>query len=215
VINMSLTCSSTAIVCLLLTSPNVQKLPVAILELFLKSNPVSPRTASVTKPNHETLLKCPRSYDVIDRHWEMDLGTSGNSLFRWRYRMQFVCVTKSRAYMKLNFAVIRWHICFFLICIVGGGNKVHSTLRPLNDLSCQPRVIMIMEKSVEWWQGKPKYSEKTCPSVALSTTNHTCCPYANPGRRGGKPVSNRWATAWPMTYMLVRCLGVIFYSENM
>jgi hypothetical protein len=42
-----------------------------------------------------------------------------------------------------------WHI-FFLICIVGGGIKVHSTLRPLNGLLCQPRVIMIMEKSVEW-----------------------------------------------------------------
>jgi hypothetical protein len=74
---------------------------------------------------------------------------------------------------------------FFLICIVGGGIKVHSTLRPLNGLLCQPRVIMIMEKPWNDWQGKPKYSEKTCPSAALSTTNPTCCPYANPGRRGG------------------------------
>jgi hypothetical protein len=31
----------------------------------------------------------------------------------------------------------------------GGGIKVHSTLLPLNGLLCQPRVIMIMEKSVE------------------------------------------------------------------
>jgi hypothetical protein len=38
---------------------------------------------------------------------------------------------------------------FFLICIVGGGIKVHSTLRPLNGLLCKPRVIMITEKSVE------------------------------------------------------------------
>jgi hypothetical protein len=37
---------------------------------------------------------------------------------------------------------------FFLICTVGCGIKVHSTLRPLNGLLCQPRVIMIMEKSV-------------------------------------------------------------------
>jgi hypothetical protein len=43
-----------------------------------------------------------------------------------------------------------WHFTiFFLISIVGGGIKVHSTLRPLNGLLCQPRVIMIMEKSVE------------------------------------------------------------------
>jgi hypothetical protein len=41
------------------------------------------------------------------------------------------------------------------------------------------------------WQGKPKYSEKTCSSVALSTTNPTCCPEANPSRRGGKPATNR------------------------
>jgi hypothetical protein len=41
------------------------------------------------------------------------------------------------------------YLNFFLICIVGGGIKVHSTLRSLNGLLCQPRVIMIMEKSVE------------------------------------------------------------------
>jgi hypothetical protein len=40
------------------------------------------------------------------------------------------------------------------------------------------------------WQGKPKYSEKTCPSTALSTTNPTCLdPVLNPGRRGGKPAT--------------------------
>jgi hypothetical protein len=33
---------------------------------------------------------------------------------------------------------------------VWGGSKIHSTLRPLNGLLCQPRVIMIMEISVEW-----------------------------------------------------------------
>jgi hypothetical protein len=37
------------------------------------------------------------------------------------------------------------------------------------------------------WQGKPKYSEKTCPNGALSTTN----PDANPGSRGWKPAANR------------------------
>jgi hypothetical protein len=40
------------------------------------------------------------------------------------------------------------------------------------------------------WQGKAKYSEKTCPSAALSTTDPTCCLDANPGRHGGKPVTN-------------------------
>jgi hypothetical protein len=53
-----------------------------------------------------------------------------------------------------------------------------------------------------WWvwssrwnkdlQGKPKYSEKTCPSAALSTTNPTWPELgSNPGRRGRKPMTNR------------------------
>jgi hypothetical protein len=44
----------------------------------------------------------------------------------------------------------------------------------------------------EDWQGKPKYSENTCPSAILSTTNPTWPdPGSNPGRRGGKPATNR------------------------
>jgi hypothetical protein len=44
----------------------------------------------------------------------------------------------------------------------------------------------------EDWQGKPKYSEKTCPSATLSITNPTLQdPGSNPGRRGGKPATNR------------------------
>jgi hypothetical protein len=44
----------------------------------------------------------------------------------------------------------------------------------------------------EEWQGKPKYSEKTCSSATLSTTNPTWPgPGSNPGRRGGKPATNR------------------------
>jgi hypothetical protein len=41
-------------------------------------------------------------------------------------------------------------------------------------------------------RGKPKYSEKTYPSVTLSTTNPTWPdPGSNPGHRGGKPATNR------------------------
>jgi hypothetical protein len=44
----------------------------------------------------------------------------------------------------------------------------------------------------EDWQGKPKYSEKTCPRATLSTTNPTWPdPGLNPARRGGKPATNR------------------------
>jgi hypothetical protein len=51
----------------------------------------------------------------------------------------YVIITVTRPYFER----------FFFICIVGGGIKVHSTLRPLNGLLYQPRVIIIMEKSVE------------------------------------------------------------------
>jgi hypothetical protein len=42
------------------------------------------------------------------------------------------------------------------------------------------------------WEGKPKYSEKTCPSATLSITNPTWPdPGSNSGRRVGKPATNR------------------------
>jgi hypothetical protein len=41
-------------------------------------------------------------------------------------------------------------------------------------------------------QGKPKYSEKTCTSATLSTTNPTRSDLGSkPGRRRGKPATNR------------------------
>jgi hypothetical protein len=41
------------------------------------------------------------------------------------------------------------------------------------------------------WQGKPKHSEITCPSAALSTTKPTYCLDPNPGPRCEKPATNR------------------------
>jgi hypothetical protein len=38
---------------------------------------------------------------------------------------------------------------FFLICIVGGGIQGPLGTAATNGLLCQPRVIMMMEKSVE------------------------------------------------------------------
>jgi hypothetical protein len=53
----------------------------------------------------------------------------------------------------------------------------------------------------ENWQGKPKYSEKTCPIATLSTTNPAWPDRGlNPGRRGGKPATNAWAMARPFTH---------------
>jgi hypothetical protein len=54
-------------------------------------------------------------------------------------------------------------------------------------------------------QGKPKYSEKTSPSAALSTTNPTWPGLgSNPDRRSRKPASNHlsYGTAQATSYVL-------------
>jgi hypothetical protein len=70
---------------------------------------------------------------------------------------------------------------------------------------------MMMEKLVDDWQGKPKYSEKTCPSAALSTINPTCCPDANPGRRCGKPGTNRMSYGTAVLMQLVVTIIIVLY----
>jgi hypothetical protein len=60
-----------------------------------------------------------------------------------------------------------------------------------NGILCQPRVIMAMEKLGECLARETEVLGENLPSAALSTTNPTCCPDANPGRRGGKSASNR------------------------
>jgi hypothetical protein len=53
-------------------------------------------------------------------------------------------------------------------------------------------------------QEKPKYSEKTCRSATLSTTNSTSPdPGSNPGRRGGKPATNVLSYGSAQTFMLL------------
>jgi hypothetical protein len=107
---------------------------------------------------------------------------------------------------------------FFLIGIVGGGIQ----LGPLgtaatNGLLCSPGWLWWRRNWWNDWQGKPKYSEKTCPSAALSTTNTTCCPDANPGRRSGKPASNRLSYCTALMAKLLSILklySVTFQNED-
>jgi hypothetical protein len=75
-----------------------------------------------------------------------------------------------------------------------GWGWVYLIRRPLSGLLYQPRMIddECGNRSNENWQGKPKYSEKTCPSATLSTTNPTWLDLgSNPGRRSDKPATNR------------------------
>jgi hypothetical protein len=63
-------------------------------------------------------------------------------------------------------------------------NWVHSALRPPIGLLCQPRVIMMMEKLVEWWlAGESEVLGENVPHCRfLHHKPHMLCPHANPGR---------------------------------
>jgi hypothetical protein len=56
---------------------------------------------------------------------------------------------------------------------------------------------MMLEKSVEWLARETKVLGENLPQCRFVHHKPHMCPYANPGRRGGKPASNRWATARP------------------
>jgi hypothetical protein len=75
----------------------------------------------------------------------------------------------------------------------GGVQTVHAACRPLLAFCTCPGWLWGWR--IWWnedWQGKTKCSDKTCHSTNLSTTDPTWPdPGANPGRRGGKPATNR------------------------
>jgi hypothetical protein len=64
-------------------------------------------------------------------------------------------------------------------------NWVHSTLRPLTGLLCQPRVIMMMEKLVEWLAGETEVLGENLPQYRF--VHHK--PHMLAGREPGPP---RW-----------------------
>jgi hypothetical protein len=92
----------------------------------------------------------------------------------------------------VSFSTILLYCNFFFLV---GWDLRHQVLRPLLAYCTAQNDIWGWLWSNWWnedWQGKPKYSEKTWPSAILSTTNPTWPdPCANPGRRGGKPATNR------------------------
>jgi hypothetical protein len=76
---------------------------------------------------------------------------------------------------------------------VGGGVESRSTRHcgHLMAYRVSPGWLWWWRNRWNDWQGKPKYSGENLPIAVLSTTNPTCCPYANPGRRWGKPAELR------------------------
>jgi hypothetical protein len=77
---------------------------------------------------------------------------------------------------------------FFFNLHGGGGTKVHSTLRLLNGLLYQPRVIMIMEKSMEWLAGETEVLGRNLSQCRF--VHHK--PHMLPVREPGPP---RWESS--------------------
>jgi hypothetical protein len=96
---------------------------------------------------------------------------------------------------------------FFLIRIVGGG--VHSARRPPIRLLCLPEVIMMMEKLVEWWwAGETEVLGENFPQCRfVHHKPHMTWPGMNPGRRSGKPVTNRLSYGTASHCVFLRAIG--------
>jgi hypothetical protein len=60
-------------------------------------------------------------------------------------------------------------------------SKVHSALRPLNDLLCQPRVIMMMENLVEWLAGETEVLGENLPQCRFVHHKAHMLPGSEPG----------------------------------
>jgi hypothetical protein len=100
---------------------------------------------------------------------------------------------------------------FFFNSNSGGGgesNWVQSERRAPNGLLYLPRVIMGMEKLVEWWlAGETDVLGENLPQChVVDHKSHIIWPGAKPGRRGGKPATNRLScdTAYPVVFVLVQ-----------
>jgi hypothetical protein len=56
---------------------------------------------------------------------------------------------------------------------------------------CQPRVIMMMEKFVEWLAGETEVLGENLPQSRFVQHKPHMLPGREPGSRGGKPMTNR------------------------
>jgi hypothetical protein len=107
----------------------------------------------------------------------------------------------------------------FFNCIVGSGVQLGPLGTAATNRPTVPAPYDYDDDGKNWWnnwQGKQNYSEKTCPSAALSTINPTFCPEANPDRRGGKPATNRlsYGTAMKKIKRIKKALRSVFFAQE-
>jgi hypothetical protein len=89
---------------------------------------------------------------------------------------------------------------YFLNWYSGGveSNWVHSALRPPIGLLCQPRVIMIMEKLVEWLAGETEVLRENLPQCRfVHHKPHMPARMRTRAAAVGSQQLTAWATARP------------------
>jgi hypothetical protein len=135
----------------------------------------------VRKPSNSVYSLKPRLEPECSAEKEIE-----QKLITWAYIIQQWTTVKNNTQINYTkFWSSRTLLYFFLICIVGSGTKVHSTLRPLNGLLCHPRVIMITEKSVKWLARETEVLGENLPQYHF--VHHK--PHMLPVREPGPP---RW-----------------------
>jgi hypothetical protein len=149
-------------------------------------------------------------------------GSTWISNWNWTSRKSFTYPVHYRsAQFRHTHSSVVSHCCKLLIWkqivvlkLIGLtkiGPKNHLVQRPLTGLLYQPR--MIDEYGAFWWnenwQGTPNYWDKICPSATLSTKTNSTWPDlgSNPGRRDGKPATNRLScgTPWGLADGMLGC----------
>jgi hypothetical protein len=87
-------------------------------------------------------------------------------------------------------------------------NWVHLALWPPIGLLCQPRVIMMMVKFVEWLSGEPEVLGENLPQCRFVHHKSHMLPEVNPGRHGGKPATNR------LSYGTAFCAAIVYATTK-
>jgi hypothetical protein len=139
---------------------------------------------------------------IVQNHWlwiYIDISKLSNE----------ICV-----YMLHNFAFCEL-LYYNDLRIVGGGVQTGSTRHRGHLLSYCACPVWLWGRRIIRWNEDRQYSEKTCPSATLSTTNLTWPdPGLNPGRRGEKPPTNRLiygAVAYYNDRFLSSCLWEVSF----
>jgi hypothetical protein len=94
--------------------------------------------------------------------------------------------------------------------------SVHSARQPLLAYCTCPGWLWWWR--IWWnedWQGKPKYSEKTGPQCHfVHHKSHLLDPGSNPGRRDGKPATNRLSRSDHSLFLCFLCKVSDFQKKN-